>query len=331
MSNSNPISLNEAIIKSEYPEYIKDKVKLFVLENHKNYNNVSNLYITKCFNKNIFVIKFDLYVKFKGIEYILTILIYIPVTFPNELRIYFEYNQDFLIDNYYQDLKIIDQYTAELYYEKIINYIPLSQPLTQLINALTDKFLQKFPLFKSKQKPEYYGPCHLEEKNSTKIDIKPDDLKIIEDLAATRKKLKDKILKILEEKVLEIQKTQSQLDNIKTNINNQINNLLSKPSNNELEDMNAKLIELKSKLENDIQKLKYKEKKGVLEKCEEVVEIKNREKYKYSVMKKTIEDYLLYIKKCFERKIINLRQAVDETRKMSKELFYINYLAHKDI
>lgn len=331
MSNSNPISLNEALIKSEYPEYIKDKVKLFVLENHKNYNNVSNLYITKCFNKNIFVIKFDLYVKFKGIEYILTILIYIPVTFPNELRIYFEYNQDFLIDNYYQDLKIIDQYTAELYYEKIINYIPLSQPLTQLINALTDKFLQKFPLFKSKQKPEYYGPCHLKEKNSTKIDIKPDDLKIIEDLAATRKKLKDKILKILEEKVLEIQKTQSQLDNIKTNINNQINNLLSKPSNNELEDMNAKLIELKSKLENDIQKLKYKEKKGVLEKCEEVVEIKNREKYKYSVMKKTIEDYLLYIKKCFERKIINLRQAVDETRKMSKELFYINYLAHKDI
>ena len=95
--------------------------------------------------------------------------------------------------------------------------------------------------------------------------------------------------------------------------------------------MNAKLIELKSKLENDIQKLKYKVKKGVLEKCEEVVEIKNREKYKYSVMKKTIEDYLLYIKKCFERKIINLRQAVDETRKMSKELFYINYLAHKDI
>ena len=36
MSNSNPISLNEALIKSEYPEYIKDKVKLFVLENHKN-------------------------------------------------------------------------------------------------------------------------------------------------------------------------------------------------------------------------------------------------------------------------------------------------------
>ena len=59
------ISLNEALNKSEYDEFIKDKVKSFVLENYKNYKDKSNLYLTKCFNKKIFVIKMDLYVTYK--------------------------------------------------------------------------------------------------------------------------------------------------------------------------------------------------------------------------------------------------------------------------
>ena len=171
------ISLNEALNKSEYDEFIKDKVKSFVLENYKNYKDKSNLYLTKCFNKKIFVIKMDLYVTYKATEYILTVLIYIPNTFPNELRIYFEYNQDFLIDRYYQQEKIIDETTAELDYFKIINYIPLKNPLNDLVKALIDKFNQKFPLFKAKVKPEFYGPCHLDISTCTKIEIKPDDIK----------------------------------------------------------------------------------------------------------------------------------------------------------
>ena len=179
MSYTNSISLNDALNKSDYPESIKNKVKSFVIENYRSYNNKSNLYLAKGFNKNIFVIKFDLYIKYKSIEYIITILIYIPISFPKELRIYFEYNQNFIIDRYYQEQKIIDETTAELYYDKIIYFTPLKQPLNLLINALIDKFNEKFPLFKTSKKPEYYGPCHLDEKSSTKIEFKPDDLIIL--------------------------------------------------------------------------------------------------------------------------------------------------------
>ena len=228
MSNKRSISLNEALNRSDYPEYIKDKVKSFIIENNKNYQKVSTVYLTKCFNKNIFVIKFDLSVKYKNIDYIITILIYIPIIFPNEIRIYFEDNQDFHIDSYYQDLKIIDEVTAELNYEKIINFIPLQQPLKNLINALTDKFTQKFPLFKNQQKIEYCGPCILDEKSSTLIELKPDDLKEIKRSDEDRKKLKDKILKNLEDKLFEIQSTQSQLESIKNEINTSINNYISK-------------------------------------------------------------------------------------------------------
>ena len=312
MNNTNSISLNDALSKSDYTEFMKNKVKEFLIENYRSYNNKSSTYLTKSFNKNIIVIKFDLHVKYKTIEYIITILIYMPITFPNELRIYFEYNQNFIIDSYYQEQKIIDETTAELYYEKIIPFTPLKQPLSQLI------------------KPEFYGPCHLDE-NSTKIDIKPDDLKESENLIEARKKMKDIILINLEEKLFEIQSTQSKLESIKTEINTNIINDYSKTKVNELEEMNVNLIKIKSKLEEDVNNLKYKEKKGILEKCDEIVKIKNKEKFKFTVIKKDLEDFLKYINKSFERNLITFRQSVDETRQISKELFIATYLAEKNI
>ena len=327
------ISLNEALNKSEYDEFIKDKVKSFVLENYKNYKDKSNLYLTKCFNKKIFVIKMDLYVTYKATEYILTVLIYIPNTFPNELRIYFEYNQDFLIDRYYQQEKIIDETTAELDYFKIINYIPLKNPLNDLVKALIDKFNQKFPLFKAKVKPEFYGPCHLDISTCTKIEIKPDDIKEINKLDNDKKKIKDKIMKTLEKKVYEIQSTQSQLDILKNRINTKINNYISKNKSDELEKMIKNMVELQYKIEQDIQRLKYQknnENNNILQKCEEVVEIKDKEKFRYQVMMKSAEDFLLFIKKGFERNIIPFNKGVDEIRRISKELFFINYCIQKN-
>ena len=146
-----------------------------------------------------------------------------------------------------------------------------------------------------------------------------------------RKKMKDIILINLEEKLFEIQSTQSKLESIKTEINTNIINDYSKTKVNELEEMNVNLIKIKSKLEEDINNLKYKEKKGILEKCDEIVKIKNKEKFKFTVIKKDLEDFLRCIKKSFERNLITFRQSVDETRQISKELFIATYLAEKNI
>ena len=330
MSNKNHISLNEALNKSEYPEYIKDQVKSFILDNYQNYKDKSNTYLTKCFNKKIFVIKMDLPVIYKSIDYLITILIYIPITFPDELRIYFEYNQDFIIDKYYQEQNTIDETTAELYYQNIINFIPIKQSINQLIMALIDKFNQYFPLFRAKNKPEYYGPCHLDNNSSTLIDINSDDLKEIKKIDDNRKKIKDKIMKILEEKLFEIQATKSQLDSVKIKINNKINNYISKASSNDIEEMNVKLLEVISQLEHDIENIKNKQNNiNILEQSEKIVQVKDEEKYKYIVMRKTAEDFLKYLKKGFEKELIPYNKAVEETRKLSKEIFYINYLIEK--
>ena len=327
---NNQISLNEALNKSEYPEYIKDKVKSFILENYQNYKDKSNTYLTKCFNKKIFVIKMDLPVKYKSVDYLITILIYIPISFPNELRIYFEYNQDFIIDKYYQEQNTIDETTAELYYQNIINYIPIKQSINQLIMAIIDKFNQYFPLFRSKSKPEYYGPCHLDNNSSTLIVIKSDDLKEIKKIDDDKQKIKDKLMKILEEKLFEIQATKSQLDSIKMKINSKINNYILKASSNDIEEINVKLLEVISQLELDIQNIKNKQNyNSILEQSEKIVQVKDEEKYKYIVMRKTADDFLKYLKKGYEKELIPFNKAVEETRKITKELFYINYLIEK--
>ena len=329
MSESNSISLNEALKKSNYTEYTKSKVKSFILEIEKQYKSNSFLYLTKCFNKNIIVIKFDLTVLYKAVDYIITLLIYIPVEFPNELRIYFECNQDFKIDKYYQELKIIDDITAELYYNKIIQFIPLQTPFTTLIKTFTDKFNKNFPLFKSNDNPEFFGPCRLDEKNSFKIEINEEDLKESKELNDMRQKIKDKILLIMDKKLLEIQENKSRLEELKIRINTKLDNYQTKKTNYELEEMNVKMVELISKLEVDIQNLKYKEYKTILDKSEEIVHIKDEKIYKYKVIEKTLDSFIFYLKKSFEKNLISCNKCTEEIRKVSKELFFVKYCIEK--
>ena len=301
MSNFSTISLNEALNKSDYTGFMKSKIKSFLIDYEKEYKKDSSLYLTKCFNKNIISIKFDLTVIYKNVDYIITLLIYIPVTFPNELRIYFECNQDFKIDEYYKELNIIDAITAELYYEKIIGYIPLQKPFTYLIKALSDKFNEKFPIFKSSGNPEFFGPCRLDEKNSFKIEIKEDDLKESKELIELRKKVKDKILRTFDIKLIEIQESKSQLEDLKSIINSKLDNLVTKKNNYELEEMNVKMVELISKLELEIESLKYKEPKSILEKCEDIVKIKDEKLFKYKIIEKDIYSFLSYLRKAYEK------------------------------
>ena len=71
----------------------------------------------------------------------------------------------------------------------------MQHPLSKLINALTEQFNREFPLLKVNRTVDYIGPCFFDAKDSTKIEIKPDDLKEDKKIDETMKKLKDKILK----------------------------------------------------------------------------------------------------------------------------------------
>ena len=328
------ISFDEALKKSDYTPAVKEKAKLFICENFSKYKESIKIYLTFCFNKNIFVIKHTLDVDWKGKVYPIYLLIYIPISFP-ELRIYINKVAELEINQIYKDEKIIDFSTLELYYTKLLNYNPLQDPINFLIENIYGRFCTDFPLYKAQQNVDFYGLCFLNKEKTYLISIIQEDLKVYNSIDLLRKKIKDKILDLLNNKSLEIIQTSSELDAIERDIDQQLYNSNynrgKSKENMELEDIIKKLKELEYKLENEISNLKYAKGNSnrIFDICQEVVKIRDEQKFKYTVMQKTIEEYLLYIKKGMEKKLIKFDDFINKTRKITKELFFIMYAIEK--
>lgn len=324
MDNQKKITFKEAINKCDYPKENIDSVKRFISENISEYDYMISIYFTHSFNKNIFLIRHELQVEFKGKTYSIFLLFYIPVSFPNELKIYIEKVIELTVSSHYKDF--IDDETLELNYEKIAGYRPLEVPLSKLIDTLRINFAKDFPLFKSKNPIDYFGPCNLNTQQSTLVDVKLEDLKGNYNIHHLRKKVKNKILKLINDKSFEMQKTLSNLESVEKKIEEI--NIEDNQKNEQIEDIIIKLKEMESKLEFEVKEMTSNN-KDYLDKYKDVIKIYDKEKFKYKVMQRTIEDYFLYLKKAMEKKIISFTEARDKIRVLSKELFYIMYCIDK--
>ena len=99
-----------------------------------------------------------------------------------------------------------------------------------------------------------------------------------------------------------------------------------------------KLITIKEKLSNVENQLiqaneaiiKKNKNKSIFDKCNELIKIKNEKDMEYIVMKKAIEDYLTFLKKGFEKKIVSFEDLLKQTRLLSREIFSIEYLRKKE-
>ena len=94
---------------------------------------------------------------------------------------------------------------------------------------------------------------------------------------------------------------------------------------NVLKDIKQRLYKIEYDLNQEIENSKNI-KKTTLEKCDDLIKIKDDEDMKFLIMKKILEDYLIYLKKGYERKIVNFDVMVNQTRALSREIFTIDYL-----
>ena len=62
------------------------------------------------------------------------------------------------------------------------------------------------------------------------------------------------------------------------------------------------------------------------EKIDQLITIKDEKYMEYAIKKKIIEDYLIYLKKGYEKKIINFNDMINLTRTLTREVFSIDYL-----
>ena len=94
---------------------------------------------------------------------------------------------------------------------------------------------------------------------------------------------------------------------------------------NYLKGIKQKLIDIENGLNQEMQNC-GSQKKTPLEKCDELIKIKDDEDMRLLMMKKAIEDYLVCLKKGFERRVVSFQDMVNQTRELSREIFSIDYL-----
>ena len=129
-----------------------------------------------------------------------------------------------------------------------------------------------------------------------------------------------------------LRKNYNELKTLNNSVQKKIEKNKSNPDGNQLEKEMGKLKKIKNKL-NLIEKQLIQENKrtknkskSVLDKCDEYIKIKNERYLELTVMKKTIEDYLVYLRKGYEKKIVSFQDMIDKTRILSREIFNIDYL-----
>ena len=94
---------------------------------------------------------------------------------------------------------------------------------------------------------------------------------------------------------------------------------------NFLKNLKQRLIDIENGLKQEIEEYGSKP-RTALEKCDEVIKIKDDEDMRLLMMKKAIEDYLVCLKKGFEKKLVSFQDMVNQTRELSRQMFSIDYL-----
>ena len=366
--NQLTMSLEEAIANSSIPENISDLrvfIKEFLTKYHSN-NEESEIYLTTVEKERIFVIEQILNIPLNNINYKITILIYLPILFPN-------YEAEFYISKRKGDVCIEKAYEESINPENLrINlncFCPLEMDhtnLEEILNLIKNQFMNVFPIYKGNDYMynEQKGKCILNKKCSYKIffdifeqksnynnkieDMKENNLNNINfngkeenfDDISFMEFMKTQVKDILRDKYYNFNEANDLEGNydILKKIDRNIKNKNDKNMGSNIERLNEEMAKLK-KIKNNLVFIEKKliqeneqiknSKKTVFDKCEEIINVKNDKLFKLIIMKKTLEDYLIFLKKGFEKKVFSFEEMITKTRSFSREIFNINYSINK--
>ena len=334
-----PIKLDVAMDKSSYSSSNRDIIFETILDNFSE-KKENKVYLQSLSNNKIFTIIKNLNAKVMNKSYNIPIIIHIPVSYPNiPAEFYIQKKPRVGINKFYYEnpnQKIIDVNSFKINTDKICPFDPSRNNLEQVIEALKSRFSSTFPIYadkSSKVQQVGFGP------NNPEI-LKMNEV-IVESEKMTNKQVHNMIKKQAKEAVLSKYnkfnsqykltqnykelKTINDITRLKAGNSLNGNEHPMNESLNVLKKIRQRLYDIESGLNQEIQN-SGNSNKTTLEKCDELIKIKDNEDMKLLIMKKTIEDYLIYLKKGYERKIVSFDEMVNQTRALSRELFSIDYL-----
>ena len=333
-----PIKLDDALNKSSYSLDSRDIILETILDNFSDKEN-NNVYLQSLSDKKIFTIMKNLNAKLVNKTYKIPIVINLPATYPNTpAEFYIQKKPTIGISKvYYENQKIIDLNSFQINTDKICPFNPATNNLGQIIETLKYKFSNQFPIYANKssnnQKKENFGPNNPELRKMSEVIVESEKMTNKQVYELIKKQARDAVLSKYNKFNSQYKLTQNYKE-LKT-----INDISRLKSGNSLNGnehpMNKNLIVLKNirqrlyDIENNLkQEIQNSgnSNKTVLDQCDELIKIKDDEDMKLIMMKKVIEEYLIYLKRGYERKIVSFDDMVNKTRALSRELFTIDYL-----
>jgi hypothetical protein len=359
------LTLKEALSKSSIPEYNRDFIENFLIKNYSNADNVK-VYLTSFEQEKLIVIEYCLDIIFLEKAYKVYILIYLPSLFPYyEPEIYMKNKEYVGINDYYsKKTKKINDKTLRLSIKEFCPFDPEKNNIQEIINKIVEEFLQNFPIFKDKSKKneDKVGKCNLDMSKSNPIIIPKYNNSYNKDnsnyfknkisdsiyyknsnsfndesfLAFIRNQAKD----LLRAKYMEF-KEKYKFEGYESNLQN-MKNITSLNLNKTNANLySSTLIEEKNKLRYILDQFKIKEnqisneirqnsQKDFFQKIDTLIHLKDPKDYNLAIKKKIIEDYLVYLKKGFEKEVVPLNEMINKTRSLSREIFSIDYLRKKN-
>ena len=327
-----PLLLDQALEQSSYPSYNREFIKNYIINDYYE-NGDAKVYLQSIENEKTFVIEYTLSVIFSRKPYKIILYVHIPVLFPNyPPEFYVQKKPNTGLNKSYLNGKIDDK-DFKINIDKFLKYDANLNNVQTIIDNIKNEFNKEFPIYRD-QKPnqrEIFGKNNIDKNKVNEIIIKPDSFTDKQFLNFMRKQVKD----ILRSKFYDFNtkykveqnhkelKTMNDISKMKvgkSDTNNPMNQELEK-----LKTIQKQLNEIENNLQNQCQQIQN-ENKSAFEKCEELIKIKDEKDMEYAVMKKTIEDYLVYLRKAYEKRIISFHDMVEQTRLLSREIFSIDYL-----
>lgn len=339
-SNIKLIGIDEALSQSSYLSYYKSFIREVIQDNYYEHQE-AKVYFTDNDEEKIFVIYYKLKIPFRGKDYKINILVYLPKEYPSDFPTFYIYKSPNIGVNQKYD-GLIDSDTLQIYVEKKFKFNDKNNNIDEIINLLKEQFKIEFPIYRDKQNTfgfELVEKCYIDLNRVKQVKLlceKFNDetfLKFMKN--QTKDKIRENYSKICDN-LKEIQKSSQSLNNLKNIMNNKAIDNTSKIKVEQLKEEKKRLIkindqlnDIESNMKDDINAIKENNNKSILERTNEFIRINNEKKIEYIMMKKAIEDYLAFLRRGFERKIISLQEMIVLTRTLSREMFNIIYSIDK--
>lgn len=335
-TNNDLITIDQALSQSNYPPYCKDFIREYIKENYSD-NPGTKVYFPIIDKRKIFVIEYIIPIFLSNRKYNVNVLVYLHELFPNyEPEFYILKNGPIGINDHYKE--IINIKTFQINIDKICKFKPELKNIQEIVDALKSEFQKNFPIYRIKTGEfEYVDKANFNKQEMKLVKIINDKFDDKTFMDFIRNQTKDKI----REKYEKINSKYKYIENnnqILNNLKNEMKQKLNLTSNQEVEKLRQekeKLIKIKNQLkdaENYLnQEVNEIENKSNIpfEKCNEFILIKDPKDMEYLVMKKTLEDYLAFLRKGYEKRVISFEEMIENTRMLSREMFYIDYLRNK--